>query len=86
LPKSAESIEKKRVEFFLSAKKCRTAQKSAQECETKAFRCCRSSPENERTRKSLMEQRIKEFFGLKTKKRPETAADQSAGLSSVYAT
>jgi len=32
-------------------------------------------------RKSLTEQRIYEFFGLKRKKRPETAADESAGLS-----
>jgi len=33
LPKSAETIEKKRVEFLASAKKCKKAQKSAQEFE-----------------------------------------------------
>jgi hypothetical protein len=32
---SAESPEKKRVEFCVSAKKCRRMQKSAEECEKK---------------------------------------------------
>jgi hypothetical protein len=35
LPQSAEAIEKKRVEFLVRAKKCKKAQKSAQECEKK---------------------------------------------------
>jgi len=60
--KSAESLENKRVEFFVPAKK------------------------RKRVRKSLTEQRIYEFFGLKRKKRPETAADESASLSSGYTT
>jgi len=36
LPKSAETIENKRVEFLASAKKCKKAQKSAQEYEKTA--------------------------------------------------
>jgi hypothetical protein len=35
LVKSAEAHENKRVEFCVSAKKCKKAQKSAQECEKK---------------------------------------------------
>jgi len=35
LAKSAETIEKKQVEFLVSATKCKKAQKSAQECEKK---------------------------------------------------
>jgi len=35
LAKSAKSIEKKRVEFLVSAKKCKRAEKSAQEYQNK---------------------------------------------------
>jgi hypothetical protein len=35
LPKSSESLEKKGVAFCGSAKKCKKAQKSAEECENK---------------------------------------------------
>jgi hypothetical protein len=35
LPKSAESLEKKRVEFCVTAKKCKKAQKIAEEYENK---------------------------------------------------
>jgi hypothetical protein len=36
--KSAESLEKERVEFFLGARKCKKVQKSAEECERKGDR------------------------------------------------
>ncbi len=40
LPKSAEAIEKKRVEFLVRAKKCKKAQKSAEESEKKELEYC----------------------------------------------
>src|SRR5216683_1136189 len=38
LPKSAESLEKKRVAYLMRARKCKIAQKSAQMCEKKGNR------------------------------------------------
>jgi len=86
LVKSAESIENKRVELFVSAKKCKVTQKSAQKYETKAFRYYHSSPGNERMRKSLTEQGIEEIFRLKKKNPQEAAAQLPTGLSSAYTT